>query len=216
MATFVNDTMTEASNTALESHTPETGGAWSKQSGFTAGATVDATEDRCKGDTSTTAIYQNAGAPAGVDYDVQATVRMTSLATSPHVGLIARAAAAASTFYQTYYNNDTPALLLDKVVAGAGTNLGSYNPSPSIDTDYTLKLQCYDAAKKAFWDGVERISSTDNAITAAGKAGLRVRADGRIDNFVATDLGAGGDPWMPIPLVGYGGGFVGPSRSFVG
>tara|TARA_R110002110_G_C13441871_1_gene716219 strand:+ start:225 stop:377 length:153 start_codon:yes stop_codon:yes gene_type:complete len=46
VSTFINDTFTEGSNTALQSHSPDTGGAWAKQSGFTGGMTVNATTDK--------------------------------------------------------------------------------------------------------------------------------------------------------------------------
>ena len=43
---FLNDTFTEASNTTLTSHTPETGGAWALQSGFATAMTVVGADDR--------------------------------------------------------------------------------------------------------------------------------------------------------------------------
>ena len=61
-----------------------------------------------------------------------------------------------------------------------------------------MKLEIRDATKKVFIDGVERISSSDNTISAAGKAAIRyINSDwgfgttGKaIDNFLATNFSA--------------------------
>ena len=69
-----------------------------------------------------------------------------------------------------------------------------------------MKLEIRDAAKKVFIDGVERISSTDNAITAAGKAAIRYynsdwgfgTTGKAIDNFVATNTNGSPGPSQTI------------------
>jgi hypothetical protein len=77
------------------------------------------------------------------------------------------------------------------MVSGAQATLGTYaGDSPS--TTRAVKLQIRNAAKKVFIDGVERISSADNAITATGNPGLYLRDDFSgwwIDLWSTTDAG---------------------------
>lgn len=62
---------------------------------------------------------------------------------------------------------------LFKRVAGSQTELGTaYSQVLSAGNDYVVKLEIRDATKKVYIDGVERISDSDNPITAAGKVGL--------------------------------------------
>jgi hypothetical protein len=198
VAEFLNDTFTEGSDTALASHTADSGGAWAQHPNFTTNTmTVVASEDRVKGNsTSGTAFYYNNETPGSAEYDVEATFRVTTAGDSQsHPGLLARLATGASTFYQMYYAGDgTPGpVQLQKVVAGVATTLATAAFTPATNTDYQFKLEIRDAAKKVYIDGVEVISSADNAITDAGFVGIRSRANGRIDNLTATDTTGGTD-----------------------
>src|SRR5207253_2474083 len=85
---------------------------------------------------------------------------------------------------------------LVQIVSGTQTELGSYHQVLVAGTTYHMKLEIRDAAKKVFIDGVERISSSDNTITAAGKAAIRYEDSDfglgttgmPIDNFLGTNL----------------------------
>jgi hypothetical protein len=83
---------------------------------------------------------------------------------------------------------------LFKTVAGVNTSLGTFNEALINGDERTIKLQIRDATKKVFIDGVERISSADNAITAAGRAGVRfsnaLAGNMEMDNFDASDVAA--------------------------
>jgi hypothetical protein len=62
---------------------------------------------------------------------------------------------------------------LFKRVAGAFTSLGTF--APGAVGSGTVKLQITDGAKKVFWNGVQQISSADNALTSAGQVGIRLQ-----------------------------------------
>lgn len=192
MATLATDTFTEASDTALESHTASGGGTWAKHVNFATGATVLGATDRVEGTSSSaTSIYYHSATPPVAEYDVTVTVNMKSGygdSLSPHNGIIARVDTSATTFYQVYFNSSAATDTLELLVtnAGASTTLGTYTWSPTANTDYTIRFEVKDATKKVFLNGTERISSVNNDVTAAGKIGIRCRSYGRVDNYSVT------------------------------
>jgi len=83
---------------------------------------------------------------------------------------------------------------LFKRVGGTFTPLGVYDAT--LATGTIIKLEITDATKKVFVDGVERISSTDNALTSVGTWGiifgkgagpdsLHLRPQWHLDDFTA-------------------------------
>jgi hypothetical protein len=185
VAQFLNDTFTEASNTALTSHTSDSGHSWSAQTdtmtvlggvGYVGG-----------GSAITTAFQISSATPGAAEYDV--TIVCQHTANAGNEGSLGRRTAS-NTYYTTYCASGT--VQLDKVVSGVSTNLGSWAGGLANGVDYTSKLEIRDAAKKVFIDGVERISSADNAITAAGAVGIRARSTGFLNSIVAEDTTGGG------------------------
>ena len=89
MATFVNDTFTESADTALGSHTGETGAVWTRVVG-TGNWTVDAANDRAY--CPLASGYSASGVPATADYYVDAHVYAGTLtnATTGQVGVTVR------------------------------------------------------------------------------------------------------------------------------
>jgi len=187
-ATFVSDSFTDTDTTDLTAHTGETGATWSKVTGV-----IKIMSNRAKGDSGVESAYVASGSPATAEYDVQGNI--TEITTVDHVGLIARAQVGATTYYRAYYDNSASQYAIDKVVTGTVTNLGTY--ATSSTGTVTIKFEVRDATKKLFVGGVERISTNDNAITGAGKAGLYYNnsdwgfgSTGRpMDHFTATDAG---------------------------
>jgi hypothetical protein len=57
-----------------------------------------------------------------------------------------------------------------KRVAGVDVKLGEYAAAPVAGD--VIKFEIRDGTKKLFVNGVERISSTNNELTSAGKAGI--------------------------------------------
>lgn len=181
----VSDSFTDTAGTLLENHTGATGATWTKHSASTTTAQItDAGRIRPSAVSSATALYYASGVPASAEYDVTADFVVMSLVTI-FTGITARTDTTANTFYFVRYNQTQGQLWqLYKFVAGTATLLGSFAQTLTVGQTYAVKLQIRDAAKKVFIDGVEQISSVDNAITAAGRAGVRL-LDGS-----ASDAGA--------------------------
>lgn len=187
MATVaIQDTFTEGSDTALESHTPDTGGAWSKHPSYATGATVVASEDRLRGDsTSATSLYINATSPAAANYEVAWTARMTST-TNPYAGAAARFNATTNNGYVVWYSGGV--WNLGVVVSGTVTTLATYNGSETTNTDYAIRWIISEDRHEVYFDGTLRMSVQDSTFLSAGKAGPYVRNVGRVDNFVVQSL----------------------------
>jgi hypothetical protein len=198
MGIFVQDSFADTAATNLTSHTGEVGATWTEHPNYTAGGAAISDANRCRKltGTSQTSAHYASGTPAGVDYEVEADLVFLS-SQSMSIGVAARIDTGANTMYFARWLNASTRWELFKLVTGTATSLGTFSDTFSSGTK-NLRLQCYDAAKKVFVDDVERISSADNAITAAGSAGLR---DGSTiaggdttgfhwDNFLATEADA--------------------------
>jgi hypothetical protein len=178
MAVFASDTFVEASDTVLASHTPVVGGSWVEHPNFTTDASVFGGGGYVFGaSTSATSVYYNNGTPFSADYEVEATLRASSVSDSTATpGVFARMSTSASTWYVGQINSST-------LLATGGT--------PANNTNYVVRLECYDAGKEFFVDGASVLTSANNDVTAAGKSGLRTRANGRVSAFTATDTNVG-------------------------
>lgn len=128
--------------------------------------------------------------PSTADYTVEATVRILSTVTSPtnlNLGLAGRMSTSADTYYMLYYQAGET--VLAKRVAGVTTSLDAWISTLSTATNYTFALEMIGTAIKGYVNGVERVSATDSAITAAGCGGLRSNGfndagtGNHIDNF---------------------------------
>ena len=209
MAVFAEDNFTDTDGTALTSHTPDDGGSWTKHTLAGSGSwDIRSNRIRSTGSTGTDAHFYHSGTPDSAEYDVEADiVRLGSTTPSATPGVTGRHSTSAETFYFARYNaSPTFVWQLFKRVSGTFTLLGSYSQSFSVGQSRTVKLEIRDTAKKVYIDGTERISSTDNAITAAGKAGIRdntgqaTTTGYHIDNYVATDLSSSGTNPPPHPI----------------
>jgi hypothetical protein len=195
---FASDTFTDAAATALDSHSPEVGGPITKHPNYAANAVIS-NENRARAASgSGDRLYYYGGSPGSADYDVGGNLHVKTNQAGAGAGLAGRVDTGADTYYQLHYDQASGAWLLDKVVAGSRTNLGSFSQSLSTATTYALKLEMRGSALKAYIAAVERISVTDSAITAAGKAAVSFRGAGsntasyHIDDLVCDDAPAGG------------------------
>ena len=197
---FVTDTFTDTDSTALTSHTGETGATWTKHTSYGAATIGTIQSNRLRsGDVTNDICVYASGSPATAEYDVQCDLVAMGAVTNTFSGPAGRIDTAANTMYLVQSRIAAAQHRLFKGVTGTFTQLGSFTATLA---SCTVMLQIRDAAKKMFLNGVEQISSADNAITAAGKAGLRMKDDVsnssgcHIDNFSATDAGgASGGPW---------------------
>ena len=187
---FVSDLMTGSDGTDLTAHTGEIGATWSKVTGVT--GVIKLTSNRCKGDSGGVSLYYASGDPTSAEYDVEADIYVISSTDYPGIG--GRVSTSAETGYFVWHDPSNEWHLV-QMISGTQTDLGSYSQALVSGTTYHVKLEIRDATKKVFIDGVERISSSDNTITAAGKAAIRYfnsdwgfgTTGKAIDNFLATN-----------------------------
>ena len=181
------DTFTGTNGDTITGHTSDSGHSWTLGQGASGNGQIQSNQAAASAGASP--WFYISAVPASVDYDVQCDVSGTSYAGGP----CGRMSTTQNDQYKIWYNaGGANRWEFDRVVAGASTSLGTYSgDAPS--TTRTVKLEIRDATKKLFIGGVERISSTNNAITAAGRAGFNLSgtASERLDNWSATDAGGG-------------------------
>lgn len=198
MAVFVSDTFTDADATLLTAHTGEAGAVWTLHTGNGNRLTTSGNRLACASTGYEVVMAYASGAPAGAEYDVEAVFRYAgALPLDAYDGVCGRFVAADGDHYRVVYETFSSNLRwkLLKRSGGTDTSLGTYSQTLAADTDYAVKLEIRDAAKKVYVGGVERISSTDNAEAAAGGVAVYAFSSGdgtRLDTLAATD--AGGSP----------------------
>lgn len=221
MAIF-QDEFTEAANVALSAHTPTTSGTswdyiWSTSGAEgTDGWTVVASTDRVNPRTANSAgaIYTATGTYPTANYSVQCDMVSLATTTDDPIFLLVRVQDQEN-MYAVKINDQggTNTCQLYKKVSGTWSTLGSaFNPPADGSV---IKLEINGSSLKFYDDGVEVASATDSDITATGKAGIASGGgtemivstednnNGNIlDNFVVTDLGAGGT--VVKDMIGFG------------
>lgn len=105
----------------------------------------------------------------GVNQFTEAT--LTFSAANRGGGVWGRLATGAMTGYLAYYYRAAGEWRLVEVVAGTGTQLGSYTQSLTDNVAYTMRIEINDARKEFFVDGVSRITATANNV-ASGRSGI--------------------------------------------
>lgn len=204
MSQFVYDTFTDTDGVLPTSHTGETGATWTKHASGGGGAAVISNANRVRGTSSTRSLYYASGTPASADYDVTAVLYAVST-TDTYPGPCGRIDTAAETMYYVTWDHTRGLWELSKRVAGALTSLGTYADTFTVGTSKTCMLRMVGSTISVLIDGVSRISVTDTAISAAGKAGFRqgnaasTNSTGvHIDSISADDPASGG---ISIPVV---------------
>jgi len=200
-----NDTFTVAVDTALTAHTPDTGTGWVETLNSSTASVMTSFEatDVAGADLNENGrgiIMTTNPTPSIGGYDIEldlASINSTAGADDP-MGMIARYVDADNFYYvRIRKNNDNPNLQLYKRVAAVSTLLDSIDFDLNVSD--TLKFEIRDSAKKLYVNDVERLSSFDNSITAAGLAGFSVgnvgviigddmKVNWQIDNFVLTEV----------------------------
>jgi len=139
----------------------------------------------------------NTTALGTADYTVQSVVNFP--AGAGHRGVAGRrvnSSANDSDGYAAFIVEADDTIYLYKRVSGTWTQLGSFAVTILAATDYTVKLSMQGTTIKQFLNGVERISVTDSALSAAGDAALVTGGAGvlgaRWDDFLVEDFGTAG------------------------
>lgn len=201
MSAFLDDTFADTDSTAHTSHTGETGATWTDYVNTSAWAIQSNRLRRASGGYSLT-ITNASGTPASAEYDVIYTFRRIGAfggSDDGYDGVAFRVNTATAELYTLMYESHSGSRRLHLYKGQFGTSLGTYSWTPTADTDYEIKVECRDAAKKVFLDGVEVISSGNNDFAAAGVVGIagtgvyQAGGSSNIDRIRAgTDLGGGG------------------------
>lgn len=180
MADIVLDTFTEASSTALESHTADVGGAWSRHPAFATGAaTVGAGTGKVVVTGGPPApVFINAAVPPSADYSVAATITVGD--SGAIAGVVGRANATLHNYYQAFFYNGS--LFLGKYVGGTATTLSSKAYALTPGTPYTIELVMAGSSLTAKVNGTTELTATDAVITTAGLSGV-VGMNGTFDSM---------------------------------
>ena len=173
MALVFSDTFTDTNGTNLDDHTPDTGTGWTEEE-RTGVRSLECFGNNCEaeaGELNDRATYSAQPDPTVADYDVEFDYKTVSIGAEAPYHLFARLTDLSNFYLATFYGSDaTDDYKLNKKVAASFTELASLNETIS-DGD-TLKLEIKDANKKVFNGVTEKLTSTDNALTSAGKAGI--------------------------------------------
>ena len=201
-----DDTFTETSNTALESHTPDTGTGWTRafeSTAFAAGLHVNGSNDNCEvaGSNASEGTFYTANISGGyssANYEVLVTatdVRINDDYT--YIGARATFSGGGGSNVDGYFVEYTTALVdLYEVSAGVWSLLVTGGLG-ATDGD-ALKLVVNGTTIEVWVAGVKEIDTTDSTHTAANEAGMGAGSfrlgngdeSGQIfDDFQVNDLG---------------------------
>lgn len=190
---FLNDTFTDTAGVGLTAHIGEIGATWTAHAfSLSVPDAIIMAGGRVRASTTENKLYYTSGVPDSADYSVTVRVVATEAGGS-HTGALARVDPAAITWYSLTSNGNEFALF--KAVAGAFGQLGGRTATLAAGAAYDITLHPLGTAIRGkvqrvsdgLWlqtDGtwaageVFCINVTDNAITAAGRAGIWVSGSG--------------------------------------
>jgi hypothetical protein len=193
---IITDTFTEASNTALASHTPDTGGTWSVGSGTW---TVYGATDELGCDSREFAW--NSSTFSSADCYAEVTGKVDNVATTQQFGCCVRSSAfgranASANRYWCYVDG-VGNVFLNKEISGSSSQIGSTGSIASFSTTtyYLVRLQASGSSITVDVDGGNEVTTTDTAITGANLSGLYFRnTSPRVTLFDSDVLGGAADP----------------------
>ena len=186
---FVYDTFTGTTGTFLESHAPDTGGAWTRFRGR--GLRIESNTLR-PDKTTANDVYLNAATPPASEYVVGMTVTFGSSHSDNYVELYARMVAGNG--YAAFINA-VGGWVIFRYTGGLPTIIASGNTTAlnPIFTANEIVFHVTDASKRLIVNGTVVGTTTDNTYTAAGTVGLglsiKTNDDTIADNFYASTLG---------------------------
>lgn len=204
VATRVNDiifsdTFTEASNTTLASHTPDTGTSWTQLISNGTDLVISGANDRLDAAATSGGLSDGAFYTADVTYpsaDYSAEVTMVTGDTGDDTNTLGVRVLDANNAYYVIFNEAFATLF--KKVGGTITELDDALTVPV--NGEVVKLEALGTSIKVYADDVEILSATDSSLTAAGKAGVGMgdnfdtsrgedMSDQSLDTFVVRDRG---------------------------
>lgn len=202
MTVIKTDIFTEASDTALESHSSDVGGGWDGAAAETTGFDIEADDDEVHRALSGGRGYGVGNEdPASADYWVEISAKTGATNTTDRIGDAVRHDGAARLSHSSYncLVRGDGVWFFSKSVAGSGTQLDTGSiASFSASTFYDLKVQADGTTIKFFINDVEVSSVTDSDISAAGNVAIFIReGNARITSLDSEDFAAGGGFFTP-------------------
>ncbi len=167
----ITDSFAGTAGTLLSSHKGEKNATWTRHAASGPGTASITPAEMVRGSGTGNAGYIASGASPSPEYAVEAAVTIRS-SLSASACITARMDPASATFYAACYDQGAKTWRLVKSVDGSQTFLGQFAERLPANSVRTVKLVVRNASKQVLVNGVQRISSTDNAITAAGRAGV--------------------------------------------
>lgn len=181
MTTFLTDTFTDTSGTALNAHTSDSGHSWSRNTAFAATAIpfVSNANTIVGPTTGASSGMYSSVTPASADYSVTGVVKMLSSNTNDVAGVTARGSTTAKSYYEARYLVGT-GWQLNRVVANVRTQIGSTytGDAPAVGTLRTVKLTVNGSTISMDVEGVQRATGTDTQFVTAGVIGLLLTSGG--------------------------------------
>jgi hypothetical protein len=190
------DTFTNSAGTPLASHTPDTGGSWTRHPSYV-GSAVITDANTARSDTSQASVYYNTiAAPTTSDYEVSVDINVVGSPVNAWVGPAGRISPASDTYYSAVYDAFLEVFKLRKTVAGTLTTLATGVATLGDGRRVTLRMRGTSIALLV--DGQVDCQAIDAAIAEAGRPGLYF-------NGLATNtLGLHVDQWQFRDGVGRG------------
>lgn len=171
------DSFTDVANVPVEDHVADSGHLWTEHPTATGGTAVITAEGkyRC---TQSIALHVSSFVPVSAEYDVVMDHNFKSLiSTNTGSGQFGRLDPTVVSGYHVRFTGLSGVggtrWELYKFLPGSATALGTFAQTLTPGATYNVRLVIRDAYKAVEINGVERIRSTDNAVTAAGRIGIR-------------------------------------------
>ncbi len=186
---FVYDTFTGTTNTTLQSHTPDIGGAWTHASGF-GNLTIQSNAIGASGNNGAD-LYTDGTTASSANYVVGVTVTFPNPSGNNYFNLLGRSDATGQNAYVARLRGNGT-LTVAPVVGGIEqTAIINTLTSVPADTPHLWILQMIGNQISASIDGTMYGPVTDNTITTAGRVGfgLNTVSNGTTaDEFYASTL----------------------------
>lgn len=215
MAQIFYDKFTETSTTTLTSHTPtDQGTGWTIEVAAPTGVPQAQANDQLRASVSEAGGLAVSAQPNPSTADVDVEMAITNLVTVNNAagfGVFARWADSSNYYGVQIFPaaHATVDTRLFKKVSGSYTVLASVSSDLGWVASDVLKLELRGSTIKAYKNGVEALSVSDSAITAAGKAGViwgnmtcdgvNIRNEWYGDDFKVTEVASSG--WANIAKV---------------
>lgn len=201
MAVFYSDTFDEAGATAITSHTPNTGGAYSHATGIQAGTTgtVGAGTGKLNFPTGTISIASNAATPGDATYTLSGTVRFGSNDGRTDM-MIRRSGSNGYLAYAAIFTG----IRIYRIDSGSYTQLvENLGVSVAANTDYDFTFG-HDGTTVQFTFNGTQITANDSTYTAAGTVCVGGREVDYLTASADDGIVAGGNPHSRSMLLGIG------------